>query len=307
MPSISAPVFSRPDLPVVSGLTEDLPTAVPSRTPSRAASILSSSSIGDAGVAELLQPEPFAVPAEPPAFNDLIGHIHRHFPLASLKVDEEDTHHFLARDNTRVDDIANETDYLLSSNTSWPTILYFIRDTMKFESIKGPLTDFQVVLAGLAEIWSDAADFDARETLRNMVEAVRLMPKAEKEIDCLEATAVRYRNERKAAWTQLKTTETELSRLRQATNDTLDSNARLLTEIDQLRATDAVTVAHERDEALLALKDATAHAKSSMAKQVSCYQHLLSIAEERNLRLQELEKEAIFFFFFFFGREMHSY
>ena len=138
----------------------------------------------------------------------------------------------------------------------------------------------------------DAADFDAREVLRNMVEAVRLMPKAEKEIDRLESTAQCYRNERQAARTQLRTTEAELSRLRQATNDTLDSNACLLTEIDQLRTTDAVAIARERDEAQLALKDAIAHSKSAMAKQVSRYQHLFSLAEERQSRLQVLEKEA---------------
>ena len=163
---------------------------------------------------------------------------------------------------------------------------------MKFETIRGPLAEFQVVLAGLAEIWSDAADFDAREVLRNMVEAVRLMPKAEKEIDRLESTAQRYRTERQSARTQLKTTEAELSRLRQAANDTLDSNARLLAEIDQLRATDAIAIAQERDEVQLALKDAIAHSKSAMAKQVSRYQHLFSLAEERQSRLQALEKEA---------------
>ncbi|KAF8700884.1 hypothetical protein AX14_000636 [Amanita brunnescens Koide BX004] len=163
---------------------------------------------------------------------------------------------------------------------------------MKFETIKGPMAEFQVVLAGLAEIWSDAAEFDAREVLRNMVEAVRLMPKAEKEIDRLESTAQRYRAERQSARTQLKTTEAELSRLRQAANNTLDSNARLLAEIDQLRATDAIAIAQERDEAQLALKDAIAHSKSAMAKQVSRYQHLFSLAEERQSRLQTLEKEA---------------
>ena len=276
--SAPAPVFTRP---IVTGLSEDVPTAVPSRAPSRAASVASASSTGDAGIAELLQPDPFATPSDPPALNDVVGRIHRRYPLASLKVDEEDSRHFLTRDNTRVDDIANETEYLLSSTTSWPTILYFLRDTMKFESIKGPLTDFQVVLAGMADIWSDAADFDAREVLRNMVEATRLMPKAEKEINRLEATASRYRDERRAARTQLKTTEAELSRLRQAANDTLDSNARLITEIDQLRATDAVSIARERDEALLALTDAIAQSKSAMAKQVSRYQHLFSIAEDR--------------------------
>ncbi|KAF8670646.1 hypothetical protein AX14_005829 [Amanita brunnescens Koide BX004] len=163
---------------------------------------------------------------------------------------------------------------------------------MKFESIQGPLTDFQVVLAGLAEIWSDAAEFDAREILHNMVDAYRLLPKAEKEIDRLEEVLAHYRNERKAARTQLKTTEAELSRLRQATNDTLDSNARLLMEIDQLRATDAVVAIRERDEAQLALKDAVAHSKTIMAKQVSRYQHLASITEKREARLHELEKEA---------------
>ncbi|KAF8637495.1 hypothetical protein AX14_010301 [Amanita brunnescens Koide BX004] len=125
-----------------------------------------------------------------------------------------------------------------------------------------------------------------------MVESVCLLPKAEKEIDQLEEVSARYRNEQKAARTQLKTTEAELSRLRQATNDTLDSNACLLTEIDQLRTTDAISAIRERDEAQLALKDAIAHSKSAMAKQVSRYQHLASIAEECNSRLQELEKEA---------------
>ena len=236
LPSGPPLVFSRPPLPTVVGATEDVATAVPSRAPSRAASIRTSSSIGDDGIANEPQPPPFPTPVPPPAFNDVIGRIHRRFPLASLKVDEEDSRHFIARDNTRVDDIANETDYLLSSHTSWPSILYFIRDTMKFESIQGPLTDFQVVLSGLAEIWSDAASFDARELLRDMLDASRLLPKAEKEIDRLESVSARYRNKRNAARTQLKTTETELSRLRQAANDTLDSNARLLTEIDQLRA-----------------------------------------------------------------------
>ena len=212
--------------------------------------------------------------------------------MASLKVDDEDSRHFLARDNTRVEDIANETEFLLSSTTSWPSILYFLRDIMKFEAIKGSIAEFQVVLAGLAEIWSDAADIDARETLRNMIEAVRLMPKAEKEIDRLEATATRYRNERQTARAQLRTTEAELSRLRQAANETLDSNARLLSEIDQLRATDAVAIAQERDEAQAALKDAIAHSKSAMAKQVARYQHLFSLAEERQSRLKELEREA---------------
>ena len=59
-----------------------------------------------------------------------------------------------------------------------------------------------------------------------------------------------------------------------------------------MRATDAISAIRERDEAQLALKDAIAHSKSAMAKQVSRYQHLASITEERNSRLQELEKEA---------------
>ncbi|KAF8690297.1 hypothetical protein AX14_003015, partial [Amanita brunnescens Koide BX004] len=187
-----APVFHRPDPPVLADSTENVPTATPSRAPSRTASVAST---GDAGIATLLQPDAFAQPSEPPAFSDVIGRIHRRYPLASLKVDDEDSHHFLARDNTRVEDIANETEYLLSSATSWPSILYFLRDIMKFDSIKGSIAEFQVVLAGLAEIWSDAADIDAREVLHNMIEAVRLMPKAEKEIDRLEATATRYRSE----------------------------------------------------------------------------------------------------------------
>ncbi|KAF8647369.1 hypothetical protein AX14_008990 [Amanita brunnescens Koide BX004] len=285
-------VFSRPPLPTIVGTTEDVPTAVPSRAPSRAASIRTMSSIGDDGIANEPQPPPFPMPVPPPAFNDVIGRIHRRFPLASLKVDDEDSRHFIARDNTRAEDIANETDYLLSTHTSWPTILYFIRDTMKFESIQGPLTDFQVVLSGLAEIWSDAASFDARELLRDMLDSSRLLPKAEREIDRLEIVSARYRNERNATRTQLKTTEAELSRLRQAANDTLDSNARLLTEIDQLRATDAVVAARERDEAQLALKDAVTHAKTAMAKQVSRYQHLASIADHRATQIKELEKET---------------
>ena len=277
----------------MTGASEDIPTAVPSRTPSRAASIQSASSIGDDGIANEPQPPPFPTPAPPPAFSDVVGRIHRRFPLASLKVDDDDSRHFLARDNTRVEDIANETDYLLSSNTTWPTILYFIRDIMKFESIQGPMTDFQVVLSGLAEIWSDASSFDARELLRDMLDASCLLPKAEREIDRLEAVSARYRNERNAARTQLKTTDSELSRLRQAANDTLDSNARLLTEIDQLRSTDAVVAARERDEAQLALKDAIVHAKAAMAKQVSRYQHIANIADERSSRIQQLEKETV--------------
>ncbi|KAF8686790.1 hypothetical protein AX14_003807, partial [Amanita brunnescens Koide BX004] len=270
-------VFSRPPLPIIAGATEDVPTAVPSRAPSRAASIRTASSIGDEGIANEPQPSPFPMPVPPPAFDD---------------VDDEDSRHFLARDNTRVDDIANETDYLLSSHTSWPSILYFIRDTMKFESIQGPMTDFQVVLSSLAEIWSDAASFDARELLRDMLDASRLLPKAEREIDHLEMVSARYWNERNATRTQLKTTEAELSCLRQAANDTLDSNACLLTEIDQLRTTDAVVAARECDEAQLALKDAIAHAKTAMAKQVSRYQHLVNIADQRVSHIQELEKET---------------
>ena len=136
-PSAPPPVFSCPVRPIISGETEDIPTAVPSRAPSRAASVASISSTGDVGIAELLQLAPFEKPSEPPALSDLIGQIHRRYPLASLKVDDEDSRHFLARDNTRVEDIANETEYLLSSTTTWPSILYFIRDIMKFESIKG--------------------------------------------------------------------------------------------------------------------------------------------------------------------------
>ncbi|KAF8669592.1 hypothetical protein AX14_006004 [Amanita brunnescens Koide BX004] len=286
------PVFSRPNQPIATGGTEDVATAVPSRAPSRAASVTSAASIGDSGIANLLQPDAFTEPSEPPAFSDVIGRIHRRYPLASLNVDKEDSRHFLARDNTRVEDIANETEYLLSSSTSWPSILYFLRDILKFESIKGPIAEFQVVLAGLAEICSDAADFDARQVLRNMVEATRLMPKAEKEIDRLESVAQRYRSERQSARTQLKTTETELSRLRQAANDTLDSNARLLTEIDQLRSTDAVTAARERDEAQLALKDAITHSKATLAKQLARYEHILSLANDRQSRIHALEKEA---------------
>ncbi|KAF8697070.1 hypothetical protein AX14_001476 [Amanita brunnescens Koide BX004] len=292
LPSGPPVVFSRPSLPVGTGATEDIPTAVPSRAPSRAASIRSASSIGDDGIANELQPPPFPTPVSPPAFDDVVGRIHRRFPLASLKVDDEDSRHFLSRDNTRVDDIANETDYLLSSHTTWPTILYFIRDTMKFESIQGPVTDFQVVMSGIADAWSDASSFDARGLLRDMLDASRLLPKAEREIDRLEAVSARYRTERNTVRTQLKTTDSELSRLRQAANDTLDSNARLLTEIDQLRTTDVVVAARERDEAQLALKDAIAHAKTAMAKQVSRYQHLAKIADERASRIQELEKET---------------
>ena len=285
----TAPVFSRPNPPVPVDNTEDVPTATPSRAPSRTTSV---ASVGDAGIAELLQPDAFEQPSEPPMPSDVVGRIHRRYPLASLKLNEEESRHFLARDNTRVEDIANETEYLLSSATSWPSILYFLRDTMKFDAIKGSVAEFQVVLTGLAEIWSDAADIDAREVLRNMIDAVRLMPKAEKEIDRLESTATRYRNERQTARAQLKTMEAELSRLRQAANETLDSNACLLSEIDQLRATDAVATARERDEAQAALAAAITQSKSTLAKQLSRYQHLLSLAEERHSRIRDLEKET---------------
>ena len=111
LPPGSAPVFSRPPLPVITGATEDVPMAVPSRAPSRAESIVSASSIGDAGIANEPQPPPFPKPVDPPALNEVVGRIHRRFPLASLKVDNEDSRHFLARNNTQVDDIANETDF----------------------------------------------------------------------------------------------------------------------------------------------------------------------------------------------------
>ena len=64
--SLPAPVFSRPIPPVIVGGTEDVPTAVPSRAPSRAASVVSVASTGDAGISDLLQPDPFAQPAPPP-------------------------------------------------------------------------------------------------------------------------------------------------------------------------------------------------------------------------------------------------
>ncbi|KAF8703678.1 hypothetical protein AX14_014151 [Amanita brunnescens Koide BX004] len=287
-----APVFSRPPLPVEIGMTEDVPTAVPSRAPSRAASIVSAVSTGDAGIAELLQLDPFPTPSEPPAFADVIGRIHRGFPLASLKVDEEDPRHFLARDNTRADEIANDVDHLLSTNTSWASLFFFVRDILKFETIKGSASDFHAFLNGIADIWSDAADFDARGLISTALDAARYLPKAEKEIDRLEAVSARYRSERKSAREQLRTTEAELSRLRQAANDTVDSNARLLTEIDQLRATDAVTAVHERDEARAALNDVVVQSKAGMAKQVSRYQHLSKIADDRGIRIQELESEA---------------
>ena len=125
-----------------------------------------------------------------------------------------------------------------------------------------------------------------------MIEGVRLLPKAEKEIDRLEDVSARYRSERQAARTQLKTTEVELSRLRQAANDTLDSNARLLAKIDQLQATDAIAAIRERDEARSALQGAIAQSKTTLAKQVARYQQLASIAEDRSSRLRELEKDA---------------
>ena len=90
----------------------------------------------------------------------------------------------------------------------------------------------------------------------------------------------------------MKTTEAELSRLRQAANDTLDSNARLLTKIDELQATDAVNAVRERDLAHQALNDAIAQSKTTLAKQLARYQQLANIAEERSSRLQELEKDA---------------
>ncbi|KAF8678990.1 hypothetical protein AX14_004613, partial [Amanita brunnescens Koide BX004] len=299
LPQLSIPVFSRPDAPVISAPTDDIPTAVPSRAPSCADSVHSAASTGDAGIANLLQPEFFPVPSDPPPLSEVVGRIHHCFPLASLKVDEEDPRHFLARDNTRADEIASDVDHLLSANTSWPSLFFFIRDAFKFETIKGPATDFQVFIRGLADTWSDAADFDARDFVNNMFDAHRYFPKAKKEINRLEEVSTRYRNERKAARAQLTTTEAELSRLRQAANDTLDSNARLLAEIDQLRSTDAVAIARERDEAQqglnkarTALNNVITHSKSAMAKQVSRYQHLSSIAESRVTCLQELEKEA---------------
>ena len=70
-------VFSRPSLPVVTGATEDVPTAVPSRVPSRAASVRTTSSIGDEGIANEPQPPPFPAPVPPPAYNDVVSRIHR--------------------------------------------------------------------------------------------------------------------------------------------------------------------------------------------------------------------------------------
>ena len=293
------PVFSRPTLPVITGATEDVPTAVPSRAPSRAASIASVASVGDAGIAELLQIDPFPIPTDPPALSDVIGRIHKRFPLAALKVDDEDPRHFLARDNTRANEITNDIDHLLSPNTTWASLFFFIRDAFKFDTIQGPMADFHAFLNGLGDIWSDAAEFNARDTVHTILDAARYYPKAEKEIDRLEQVAARYRDERKSAREQLKatnaqlrTTETELSRLRQAANDTLDSNARLLTEIDQLRATDAIVAVRERDEARTALNDVVAHSKAAMAKQVSLYQHLSGISDSRGKRIQELESES---------------
>ncbi|KAF8677784.1 hypothetical protein AX14_004803 [Amanita brunnescens Koide BX004] len=292
LPHSSTPVFSRPPLLVAVGLTEDAPTAVPSRAPSRAASVASATSTGDVGIANLLQIDPFPTPSEPPALADVIGRVHRNFPLASLKVDEEDPRHFLSRDNTRTDEIANDVDHLLSTNTSWASLFFFVRDILKFETIRGSASDFHAFLNGIADIWSDAADFNARELVNTALDAARYLPKVEKEIDRLEGVAARYKSERKSAREQLRTTEAELSRLRQAANDTLDSNARLLIEIDQLRATDAATVTHERDEARAALNDVVAHSKTAMSKQISRYQHLLGIADDRSKRIQELELEA---------------
>ena len=212
--------------------------------------------------------------------------------MATLNVDDEDSRHFLARNKTRADTIADSVDHLLTSNSGWPTLLYFIHDIMKFESIQGPSSDFQVFLTGLADVWSDAAEFNARDLLKDMNSAFRYFPKAEKEIDRLEEVSARYRNEHKATRLQLRTAETELSRLRQAANDTLDSNARLLGEIDQLRGTDAVAALHERDEARTTLNDAISISKTSMAKQLSRYQHLSTIANDREACIKALECEA---------------
>ncbi|KAF8676499.1 hypothetical protein AX14_004890 [Amanita brunnescens Koide BX004] len=299
LPSRPEPVFSRPALPIITGNTEDVPTAVPSRAPSRAASVASATSTGDAGIANLLHVEPFPIPSDPPALSDVIGRIHKRFPLATLKVDDEDPRHFLARDNTRADEIANDVDHLLSSNTTWASLFFFIRDALKFDTIQGPVTDFHAFLNGLADIWSNAAEFNTQDTVNTILDAAQYYPKAEKEIDRLEQVSARYRDERKSAREQLKTTsaqlrttEAELSRLRQAANDTLDSNARLLTEIDQLRATDAIIAVRERDEAHAALNDAITHSKTAMSKQVSRYQHLAGICDERGKRIQELESES---------------
>ena len=85
LPQGSARVFSRAPRPVITGATEDIPTAVPSRAPSQAASIVSTSSIGDAGIAVEPTRLPFPAPGDPPPFDEVIGRIHRRFPLASLK------------------------------------------------------------------------------------------------------------------------------------------------------------------------------------------------------------------------------
>ena len=221
-----------------------------------------------------------------------------HIP-SKKKKKKEDPRHFLARDNTRADEIANDVDHLLSPNTTWASLFFFIRDALKFDTIQGPVTDFHAFLNGLADIWSNATEFNAQDTVRTILDAARYFPKAEKEIDRLEQVAARYRDERKSARehlkatnAQLKTTEAELSQLRQAANDTLDSNARLLAEIDQLRATDAIVMVRERDEARTALTDAVAHSKAAMSKQVSRYQHLANISDDRGKRIQELEAES---------------
>ena len=83
LPSAPGPVFSRPGPLVSSSTNEDLPTAVPTRAPSRAASIASISSTGDAGIGELLQPDPIPTPADPPALSDVVGRIHRRSSLHS--------------------------------------------------------------------------------------------------------------------------------------------------------------------------------------------------------------------------------
>ena len=65
-----------------------------------------------------------------------------------------------------------------------------------------------------------------------------------------------------------------------------------MVQVQDATTTDAVVAAREHDEAQLALKDAIAHAKATMAKQVSRYQHLANIADQRVSRIQELEKET---------------
>ena len=79
----SAPAAAVFSWPVIIGMTEDAPTAVPSHAPSRAASVASAASVGDAGIAEMLQPVWFPAPSDPPPLNDVVGRIHRRFPLAS--------------------------------------------------------------------------------------------------------------------------------------------------------------------------------------------------------------------------------